>query len=136
MTAVAEPLDQANSLILGQKLAGQPFLVMLQYNQLSAIQFVDGKDASPYTGTVLKQNQVSEIVITVRKDDVKVSVDGVQIIDWQGDAATLTPSTYWTHPTADTVMIGSFNCRYRFHRLSIEKLSDEVKVNEATETQQ
>jgi WD40 repeat protein/serine/threonine protein kinase len=131
MTATVEPLDNPSTLLLGQRLVGNNFLVMLHYptdGTLSGIQFVDGKDAAIVKGELFRQGQVSDVVVTVRKAGVQVSVDGKEIIHWQGDPASLTPSEYWSTPNKNAVMIGSYMCRYRYHRLSIEPLSGEGKA--------
>jgi WD40 repeat protein/serine/threonine protein kinase len=131
MTATVEPLDNPSTLLLGQRLVGNNFLVMLNYpvsGVLSGLQFVDGKDAAIVKGELFRQGQLSDVVVTVRKAGVQVSVDGKEIIHWQGDPASLTPSEYWSTPNKNAVMIGSYMCRYRYHRLSIEPLSGEGKA--------
>ena len=95
---------------------------------ISALQFVNGKDAEPLEGIVFTQHKRHRVIVTVRSGTVNVSVDGDVIIDWKGDGKQLTPSTYWTTPDKNALMIGSYDCCYRWYRLSIEPLSGEGKV--------
>jgi hypothetical protein len=101
-----------------------PFLVTLAYNSQNSIEMIDGvgvPNESTHQGQVLRQGETAEIVVTVKKDSVQVSVDGKQIIHWSGDASRL--SLNHKTPNPDALAIHTNGCRYRIHRLSIEPLS-------------
>lgn len=58
----------------------------------------------------------------MRRDGVEVKVDGRTLIDWRGDPARLSLAEYWMTPTADALFLGAYDCRYRFHRVTLEPL--------------
>jgi hypothetical protein len=118
-------------LILGQRLSGKRFMVLVNYlsgqTPASALENVDGKNvnnnATTISAALMKKNQLSQIICTVRKGSVRVSVDGREIIAWQGDAAELSLSDYWKTPSDQALFLGAYDCRYRFYRVSLTPLS-------------
>ena len=132
LTVIAEPLDAPNGLILGQRLAGSRFLVLLGYaeknNQVSALENIDEQNVATnqtrIEGEVFKRNRLSEIVCTVRRSGVQVLVDGKEWIDWKGIGTRLSLSEYWKTPHSDVLFLGAYDCRYRFLRIGLTPLSE------------
>jgi hypothetical protein len=89
---------------------------------------IDGKNVGN-TSTVrrdlLVKGRPSQIVCTVRKDSVAVSCDGRELIRWQGDPKRLSLSEYWTTPADSVLFLGTYDCRYRFSRVTLAPLSGE-----------
>ncbi len=136
MTAIVKPIDNPSSLLLSQRMDGHPFLVTLAYNSQNSLELVDGVNVpneTTHRGQLFRQGELSEIVVTVKKGVVQVSVDGKQILYWKGEASRLSLNHQTPNLEALAVHVGG--CRYRFHRLSIEPLSDKGRVvaNEAVE---
>jgi hypothetical protein len=132
LVAIAEPLDDPNGLILGQRSGDRRFLVLLNYEPdkgkpMSAIENIDGKNVGANPTTVQRQlfarNRLSQIVCTVRKTSIRVTCDGQEVIDWQGTPSQLGLSDYWKTPNETALFLGAYNCRYRFHRVTIQPLS-------------
>ena len=132
LVVIAEPLDEPNGLILGQRSGDQRFLVLLNYGagktgSVSAIENIDGKNftANPTTleRTLLVKNRPSEIVCTVRKSSITVTCDGHEVIAWQGESSRLSLSDYWKSPNGNALFLGAYDCRYRFHRVTLTPLS-------------
>jgi len=130
LTVVATPLDAPSGLVLGQRSAAGRFLVLLDFRlgdgRVSALENVDGRNvqANPtrIDGPVFRRGCPAVVVCTVRGDGVEVEVDGRTLIDWRGDPARLSLAEYWTTPTADALFLGAYDCRYRFHRMTLEPL--------------
>lgn len=129
LVAIVEPLDQPNGLILGQRVANTRFVTLFNYSPqkqgMSAIENIDGRNVgneSTFRGNVFQQNQLSQVIVTVSKNRVRMSVDGHQIVDWEGTPDQLSLSDYWKTPDEKALFIGSYDCRYRFHRLTLEAL--------------
>ncbi|WP_146527544.1 hypothetical protein [Novipirellula artificiosorum] len=129
MTLIVEPLDPPTGLILGQRSGDRRFLTLLgfgkQENTMSAIENVAGRNVgneTTWTGAVLQQGRLSQIIVTVRKNGVRVQIDGGQIIDWQGKRDDLSLDDYWSTPDRSKLFLGAYDCRYRFHRLDVEPL--------------
>ncbi len=59
-----------------------------------------------------------------------MSVDGRTIVDWKGSSTELSLSKYWETPNATALFLGAYDCRFRFHRLTLEPLSGDGKVLE------
>lgn len=136
LTVIAEPLDEPNGLILGQRSGGNRFLVLLNYANgevpSSALENVDGRNVDTGPTTVrerlFEQGRPSEIICTVRKDSVSVTVDGLQVIRWEGDPDRLSLSDYWLTPTENALFVGAYNCGYRFHRIGLTPISGEGRL--------
>jgi hypothetical protein len=60
--------------------------------------------------------------VSVTAGGVRVDVDGRTRIDWHGDPGSLSLSEYWSTPHADRLFLGAYDCRWRFHRVSLEPL--------------
>ena len=135
LTIIAEPLDQPNGLILGQRSGEQRFMALLNYlangKSLSALENVDGRNVgnpTTLTGSVFRKDQLSQVIVTVTRKGVQVDVDGRRIITWKGEADRLSLSDYWKTPDERALFIGAYDCRYRFHRITLEPLSGQGKV--------
>lgn len=129
LIVIAEPLDKPNGLILGQRVSGNRCLVLLNYatdKARGAIENVDGKNVGSSSTTferaVFEPGRLSQVVCTVRQDSIRVSVDGREVISWQGDPKRLSLGDYWKTPHPERLFIGAYDCRYRIHRLTIEPL--------------
>ena len=136
LTVITEPLDEPNGFILGQRSGDSRFLVLINYDNAdppsSAIENIDGQnvDSGPTTvrGRFLEQGRPSEIICTVRRDSVNVSVDGREIIDWTGEPSRLSLSDYWSTPDAEALFIGAYDCRYRVTRIGLTPLTGEGRL--------
>lgn len=133
LTVIAEPLDEPDGLILGQRMGGRRFLVLLNYTPeteaLSAVENVDGRNvgasATTRKGPLFQQGRLSQIQCVVRNGRVTVRVDGATVIDWQGDPARLSLSDYWKTPHDGQLFLGAYDCGYRFHRVTLRPLAAE-----------
>lgn len=128
LTVVAEPLDEPNGLILGQRLGGQRFLILLDYAssdpKASAIENIDGRNVgneTTFRDNLFRQGKPSKIVSAVRTSGVRVIVDGDVVIDWKGRPDQLSLADYWTTPR-DLPFLGAYDCRYKFHRVGLTPL--------------
>lgn len=131
LVAIIEPLDEPDGLILGQRAGDSRFVTLFNYDAggryLSAIENIDGKNVgneSTYAGDLFRQHQLSQVIVTVTESSVRMVVDGRTVVDWQGTPDQLSLSDYWQTPQADSLFIGSYDCRYRFHRLSLEPIDE------------
>lgn len=131
MTAVVEPLDAPHGLILGQRSGENRFLALIHYpaddRAASALENVDGRNVASggttFRGPLLETGRVSTIVCTVRTARVTVTCDSRPVIDWSGDRARLSLSDYWQTPDARALFVGAYDCRLRFHRLTLTPVS-------------
>ncbi len=131
LVAIVEPLDPPNGLILGQRSGTRRFVSLFNYaaggQHLSAIENIDGRNvgnATTFAGDLLRQNRLSQVIVTVSKRGIRMCVDGRTIVDWEGSPEQLSLSDYWQTPNAESLFIGSYDCRYRFHRLTLEPLGE------------
>lgn len=139
LTVIATPLDEPNGLVLGQRSPAGRFLVLLDYrwgeHRGSALENVDGRNVQTNPtrsdGPVFRRGRLAVIVCTVRADGVKVEVDGRTLIDWRGDPARLSLADYWATPNDDTLFLGAYDCRYRFHRVALEAIAAPERIDAA-----
>jgi hypothetical protein len=133
LTAIIEPLDTPNGFLLGQRLGNSRFVTLFNYAAAddaqpaqSAIENIDGVNvgnATTFVGNLFKQNQLSQVIVTVTAKGVRMSVDGKTIVNWKGDAKQLSLSEYWSTPDEQALFIGAYDCRYRIHRLTLQPLT-------------
>ena len=136
LIVIAEPLDEPNGLIIGQRSGTNRFLTLLSYgaeqeDRVNAIEDVNGQNFAKNPTTVrrqvLKKNQLSQIVCRVTRVGVEVDCDGHRVLDWQGDRTKLSLSDYWETPHKNALFLGAYDCRYRFHRVTLSPRSGEGK---------
>jgi hypothetical protein len=132
MTVVVEALDEPNGLILGQRSGENRFLTLVNYQRngaaaLSALENIDGANVGQNETTrdevFLQKGRVSQIICTVRRDSVTVTCDGRSVVEWEGRPDQLSLSDYWKTPSETALFLGAYNCRYRFHRVTITPIS-------------
>ncbi|GAA4471801.1 hypothetical protein GCM10023156_66970 [Novipirellula rosea] len=129
IVAIVEPLDPPDALLFGLRASDKRFAALFNYGKTdvakSAIENIDNKNVgnqTTFSGNLFKQNQMSQVVVEVRGERVQMSVDGHRIVDWQGDASRLSLSDYWSTPNDQALMLGCYDCRYRFHRITLEPI--------------
>ena len=137
LVLVVEPLDEPDGLILGQRLGGCRFVTLINYTPaqegLSALENVDGQNVgndTTYTAHLLQKDRLSQVVVTATKSSVTVAVDGRTVIHWRGSPDRLSLSDYWSTPNEQALFLGSYDCRYRFHRVTLEPLAGDGKTLE------
>ena len=130
LTVIVEPLDEPNGLLFGQRCGDQRFVTLFSFHRedshLSAIENIDGRNVgneTTFDGKLFRQQQLSQVIVTVRKDHVSMSVDGHMIVQWKGTSDRLSLSDYWNTPNETALFLGTYDCRYRFHRLTLEPLT-------------
>ncbi|MCA9124565.1 MAG: hypothetical protein KDB11_30525 [Planctomycetales bacterium] len=129
---VIEPLDPPNGLLIGQLAGGNRFAVLVNFDRddqaRSALENIDGRNVgndSTFIGRLFKQNRLSQVIVTVRKQLITVAVDGAPVISWSGEATRLSLSDYWKTPNENALFLGAYDCRYRFHRVTLEPITGE-----------
>ncbi len=129
LNVIAQPLDNPNGLILGQKIDKSRFLVLLNYNVdgniFNAIENVDGQNVGNATTNnvkVFEKNRLSQILCTVRKSGIRVTVDGNVVINWRGEPKQLSLSDYWMTPDHNRIFFGAYDCTYKFHRATLQEI--------------
>ena len=132
LTAIVEPLDEPNGLLLGQCAGPHRFVTLFNYlsgeQVSSAIENVDGQNVgneTTFAGKLFKQHQLSQLIVEVTDKSVEAFVDGRRILYGKGSPDRLSLGEYWQTPSPKALCLGAYDCRYRFHRLTLESLSDE-----------
>ncbi len=140
LTVIVEPLDQPNGLILGQRSGSQRFITLFNYangaNAQSAIENVNGRNVGNETtlsGRVFLPNRLSQVIVTVLKSGVRMEVDGRVVADWKGDASRLSLSDYWKTPHDERLFSGTYDCRYRFHRITLAEINGQGEIAKPAE---
>lgn len=131
VTVIAEPLDEPNGLILGQRSGENRFLALLNYGEESALENVDGQNVgndTTHRGKLFEKGRPAEVVCEVRRDGVRVTVDGRTVIRWRGDPSRLSLGDYWKTPHAEALFLGAYDCRYRFHRVGLTPITGEGRA--------
>ncbi|QEG40493.1 hypothetical protein [Roseimaritima ulvae] len=131
LTAIIEPLDEPNGLLFGHCVGSSRFVTLFNYRNgeqnLSAIENVDGQNVgndTTFRGQLFKPNQLSQVIVEVTAGSVEAFVDGRRILYWKGNPDRLSLGDYWKTPNPKALFLGAYDCRYRFHRLTLESLSE------------
>lgn len=74
-------------------------------------------------GRLLENGRPATILCSIRKDGVSMTVDGRKVFDWKGDYARLGNISPLTVPDRRALYINSFNCVYRFSRMTVTPVS-------------
>jgi hypothetical protein len=74
-------------------------------------------------GINLKCGGASEIICTVRKDRIIVSLDGTIVVDYRGDPTRLSLAPDWAMPKGRDLWIGAHGSVFYIHRIDLEPLS-------------
>jgi hypothetical protein len=135
LVLIVEPLDEPDGLILGQRSGGNRFVTLLNFTPqkdgLSAIENVHGRNVgneTTFTGNLFQKNRPSQVIVAVRKGGVTIAVDGRTIVNWKGPPDSLSLSGYWKTPDETALFLGAYDCRYRFHRITLEPASGEGRM--------
>jgi hypothetical protein len=130
MLLIVEPLDEPDGLLLGLRLGDKRFATLFHYTPQeearSAIENVDGRNVgneTTFTGNVFRKDRLSQVLVTVTNRRISATVDGRTILDWQGTPDQLSLSDYWRTPNPEALFLGAYDCRYRFHRISLEPIT-------------
>lgn len=134
MTVIVEPLDEPNGLILGHRIADQRFATLFSFPSddqfLNAIENVDGQNVGNETTiarAVFRRNQLSQVIVDVTDRGVTMSVDGHTLVSWRGQPDRLSLSDYWKTPDDRALFLGAYDCRYRFHRITVQPVSTSTR---------
>jgi hypothetical protein len=134
LVMIVEPLDEPNGLILGQRSGARRFVTLFDFRPrgegLSAVEDVNGRNVgneTTYKANLFRKNRPAQVVVTVKKGGVTMVADGRTIVDWKGSSDALSLSEYWKTPNEEALFIGAYNCRYLFHRITLEPITGEGK---------
>jgi len=85
---IVEPLDDPDGLILGNRSGDNRFVTLFNYTPdeggQSAIENVGGRNVgneTTFTGDLFQKDRLSQVIVTVKKRRVTMSVDGRTIVD-------------------------------------------------------
>ena len=115
-----------DELIIGLVVGGSQTLVELR-TEKAGLSLVDGEDPDK-NGTEVRipmfpDTRPRTIVCSVRKNRVRVTVDGKMLIDWQGLASRLSLDKDWSVPEKRALFLGGDNTVYRFHEVTLLPIS-------------
>ncbi len=130
LTLTIERKSGVDSFNIGLISGGQPCVVILdgmKNGDTSGIDLVGGKgfmdNETTFKGRLLLQDQPAQIVCSVRKDRITVSVDGKKIIDCAGDPGRLSAYRGWAVPEPRALFVGSYESGFRVQNLVLMPVS-------------
>jgi WD40 repeat protein len=90
---------------------------------LSGLEMIDGKNCAinetTRKGAVLKDGVAGEVLCSVRRNDILVSVDGKPVTEYKGDWNRLSLGGYWNTPNDRVLFVGAQDAAYRISRMEL-----------------
>ncbi|RIK80547.1 MAG: hypothetical protein DCC68_10850 [Planctomycetota bacterium] len=126
LVAEIESLSETRGLVLAVSTGSRRAHLLVDFNGASAIENVDGKsiNSSPTRaeGSFLKVGKKSTLVCTVQENRVRVTIDGAQVIDFEGSLDRLSQNGNWQPGDPDVLYLGSHG-PLRIHALRLEPVA-------------
>lgn len=129
LTLVATRTVGLESVNIGLVGGGRQFLALLDgwNGTKSGIDMVDGRNASENETTIFRQtftnNQKATVLCSVRKDSVRVTVDGNVIIDWKAGFDRLSLFPPWRVNSSQALALGCYDCVWRFDSITLRPVT-------------
>ena len=124
-----------DSIVMGLVGGGRPFAVIVdafEKNPFSGIERIDGKafpdNEAAHPGRIVETGKPVELVYSIRKDRVRVTLDGKPIIDWKADYARVSPYEEWRTPDEKSLWLGSWTAPWRITALELTPVSGEGRL--------
>jgi hypothetical protein len=129
LTLIVTRTANVESLNIGMVGGGRQFLALLDGwgGSKSGLEMLDGKHAADNETTVLRQlftnDRRATVVCSVRKDGVRVAVDGNVHIDWKSSFKRLSLYPYWNVPSSESLLLGAYEAVWRFDAIKLRPVS-------------
>ena len=127
LTALVERLEGNDGVIFGFVMDGHAAQIGFDIHdpKVSGVGYIDGKypldNESAYRKAVLADRKPHTIRVTVGKRSVRGSVDGQEVVNWEGDPNRLTSPVSLSDDK--NVSFGTGFNKFKFHKLELRPLS-------------
>lgn len=120
-----------DAFVMGLVFDGKPCMVVIDGNGAGAswMEVKEGRKGvsengvTYFDGNSLKRNRRAEIIYSVRKDRLTVTVDTYTILDWRGDKERLFIGKGWEMPGAEALFIGSYETVFHVEEMILTPIS-------------
>jgi hypothetical protein len=120
-----------DAFVVGLIFDGKPCMVVIDGNRTGAswIEVKGGEKGisesgiTYFEGNSLRPNRKAEIVYSVRKDRLIVTVDTFTILDWRGENTRLFIGRGWEVPSAEWLFIGSYETTFVIEEMALTVVS-------------
>jgi hypothetical protein len=93
----------------------------------SGLEYLDGKscheNASSGPGELLNTGKASSLHYQIRRNSVRVTVDGREAIQWTGDFGRLSMNRTFDGPNPGALVIGAWESEFTIRRLTLTSFS-------------
>lgn len=125
-----------DAFVLGLVVDGKPCMVVIDGNGAGAswMEVKDGKKGVSengitfFDGNSLKRDRQAEIIYSVRKDRLTVTVDSYTILDWRGDKERLFIGKGWETPRSDALFVGSYETVFHVEEMTLTPISGSCRL--------
>jgi hypothetical protein len=98
---------------------------------MSGLNILDGKmlpeSETCSRKTLFANDQPSTVICSVRKEGVKLTVDGRVVLDWKSTTGKLTNDPLWTVPNPKALYIGCWSSKYVISKLALTPVTGRGK---------
>ena len=126
----AVPQQAAEGMLLGIVVGGRQTCVLLgtyagTVNGLGLLDGLNGNENSTVNNArVFAAGATSRFVVEVRRNSVKVTANGLEIVNWQGDPSRLSVHEDWAVPDKAALFLGDGGEVIRYTRFVLKPLAD------------
>jgi hypothetical protein len=117
------------SLNIGLVGGGRQFLALLDgwKGTRYGLELVDGRPAQDNETTTFRQvftnDRKATVVCSVRREGVRVEVDGNVLIDWKGGYHRLSLYPAWTVSSPESLLLGCYECVWRIDAMTLRPVA-------------
>jgi hypothetical protein len=102
---------------------------LIANDRYSGLEEVDGVPVpfgpKPYHGQLLFRSRPVQFEITVHPDSIRLTCDGVEVVDWSGDPMRIIPHLHWRSIAARSLFLNT-NTSVLIHEMTLTPLSIET----------
>ncbi|MHC4250639.1 MAG: formylglycine-generating enzyme family protein [Planctomycetota bacterium] len=120
-----------NALALGLPVGDRRVVVHLDDwdGSISGLGFINGgkganANSTTHRGRVFTNGRRHRVSVAVRRDRLRVTVDGREIIDWPADYSRVRTPDNWAVKDQRRIILGVYDCQYRIHSFTIRAVGE------------
>ncbi len=137
LSLTVERVSGRDALAIGIIVGGAQAVVGFDnfYGTYSGLEHIDGQrlnvNETRVAGQVFAEAEPRVVVCTVRRNGVRVAVDGKPFMEWTGDPKRLSLQNQWRVPDPRRLFVGAWNSGFRISKFEIAPIGQAAEIEAA-----